>query len=1493
MEKKPKIKRSLFRKIVNVFIGICLGLILILLLIFGFSQTKTFREILRAKVIEIADKELNGKVYIGEINGTIFTSIFLRNTSIVMDHDTLLYARNIELKTSPLQLMIKKIYVRKILIQDAKIAMLQNEAGDWNFERLIKPKAEDTSKTNFSLTIQVNDLQLKNIKVVRQTYLNNKSDRIYPIFSFDDLRIADLNLSAEAFADIQNSNYLLILKELSFKPNLSRFTLKGISGEFAVTKKYASINNFNLVTDSSEIHLNVRLDSLNLLGGVKFEDFKNCPVTINLTTHPFNFDDLSSFIGSTEILKGKPFLQLKASGKFGGFKIDKLALDYRNTHIELGGRLLNLNTPEKLFIQAKISHSSVNYKDVNALLPTLKLPEYAKLQVSDLNIDYEGEPTDFKAKCMAVIGKGMLSFDAALNVNSSPMAYDVKFETENLDLSPVFNFSTSLNCKGSLIGKGVKPSELVADTKLNIFNSMISDISMEQFNLSSHAKNSKIELEVSGKCEKADALISGNLVFEKDTIPSYSIIGSIKNMNLQKFVKDKNYESDLNFAFTAEGRHFDPDQLTGTFSFAIDSSRFRDKKIDYSAIEGSVKLDSSNREIILTSDFADFKVSGNFSLNKAIDLLTYESKTINGIISQKLKELNPLTVINHEDKPDSANKESPAIVNEELKFDYDFKFKDFELIAMLMGNDQLDISGSGNGSVSNHAGNFSIATQIKLDYIIMMQKDFTIYISDLQTDFNFTRDNRYLSFDNLFGTASLTGKRFYSHSNIKSINADITFTQSKLFFNTSANYEDFISAEAEGIINMSPREQQLSLSRLSFSIDGTDWNNKDTLKVLFNPDYFKLEEWAVYRDTSKLTINGMLENSGKQDFTITASKISGDLLEKYFLGLGEGKLGGEGDLNIKIGGEYHNPVINLDMGINNLKYDAVKLGNLKGNLSYADKRISTNFAFLDSTNNVNKPLMTLNGAIPIDLDFGNVKERMLDNDSFQLRFISSDFNISSIGNLFPLIFDQRGILRADITLNGNFKNLTYTGFATLKDAYFKSTYNNLEYKGGARLRLEKNGIYVDSLVVSNAGGTIYSGTVTGSGEILFEGLTMKDLSLRLNGDLAIMGEQSKSVSPYFYGNLLIGTDGDWVITKRGDRVFFKGDVLLKQTDLVYTTGLNNNSVSNKDFNFIFVEDSSKIDKELVRFKKVLSKERDLQNPGFARTEQKLNVDYQINIKTENAGRLVFILSQVANQKLTVQMQGGLKYSNISGESLAQGSFELMQGSKLEFLGKTFDATGAIRFENDITNPYLDITSTYTADYINPRDETATPQQVAVKIKIKGPLADLGKNLVNNQESLSIYVGARNIQNDVRETRYDYADAFSFILFGKFKDDLTAQDRAQVSTQANLVGSTATSFLGSILTNFMNSAVGDLVNNISITQAGYYTKFSVSGNFKKFRFTLGGTTETFQNISKANFGIIYNFSPKFSIRFDRKDPIVMSFGLDEKVDELALKYKFEF
>lgn len=1490
--KKPKVKRSLFRKIINVFIGIFLGIVFLSLVVLGFSQTKTFREILREKVIAIANKELNGRLNIEKINGTLLTSLFLQNTSIIVDKDTLLSARKIEIKTSPLQILLKKIYVRKILLEDVKLSLLEDSSGAWNLSKLIKPKPEDTTKSSFSFIVQAADVQLKNIQFRRQTFKNYNSKQVYKNLNFDDLRINDLNFSAQAYADIPQSDFSIIVKDLSFKPNLSRFTLKNISGDFTVTKQFASITNFKFITDSSNVRINARLDSLNILGNVKLEDFKNYPLSIDLTAKPFNFDDLSSFINSTEILKGNPSFELKAKGKFGGFKIDKIALDYRNTHIDMSGRVLNLNEPRKLFIQAKVSNTSADYKDVNALLPSLKLPEFAKLKVTDLNMEYEGEPTNFKSKLMGNIDNGKVNIDAAMNVGSKPMTYDIKFETENLNLEPVLNFNTSLNSKGSITGKGVSPADLAADIKFNVLNSVINQIPVDKFDLSSSAKNRTINLEMGGSSNSAHAVVSGSVTFDKDTIPSYSLTGSVRNIDIAKFANDKNYDSNLNFSFSAQGKNFDPDEINGTFTIGLDSSRFKDKEIGYSSIEGTFKKDSTHREILLSSDFVDFGISGSFSLKKAVELLSYESKTIPVIVGDKIKELNPLTIINHETKVDTVASDLPDIVNQDLKFNYDFKFKDFQLIAMLMGNDQLDISGTGSGTVSNLSGNFSISTQLNLDYLVMMEKNRTIYLSDFETDLNFTRDNRYLSFDKIFGTVSITGKRFYSKSNIKSISADVTFNQSKLFFNASANYEDMASAEIEGIIKMTPREQQMLIDKASLQYAGTEWTNKDTLKMFFNPDQFRIENWALHRDKSQISLNGIIESSGKQNLTIDATNISGDLLERYLLGLSDGMLYAEGEVKTKIGGEFHNPKINLDLSVKNLKYAKTKLGNITGKLDYADKKIISSFMFLDTTSNMNKPLITMTGTIPIDLDFGTIKNRFIENEDLMLQLKSDDFNLSSLGNLLPQIFDQSGVLRADLTVTGKINSPIYGGYLSLTQCKFKSIYNNLEYHAGLKLHVDNKGISVDSLIVANPDNSKYPGAITGNGNILLDGFKIKDLNFRFNGNLAVLGRQSQNVSPNLYGDLLIGTDGDWTLTKRGNRLYFSGNILLQQTDLTYVTSEAYTGSSNKNFNFVYVEDSTKIDKELIRFKKILSRESDLQTSGADRTVPSLNFDYDIGIVAENPARLTFILSQAANQRLIVEMRGDLKYSNVDGDSYAQGAFELMSGSKLEFF-KTFDATGTIRFETDITNPYLDIIATYTGDYLDPRDESAGTQEVAVKIKIKGPLSELGKSLANNPESIGVYVGTRNIQNNVRETRYDYADAFSFILMGKFKDDLTAQDRAQVAGQTSAIGNTATSFLGSVLTSFVNSAVGDLVNNISISQTGDYTKFFLSGRVQNLRYTFGGTTEIFQNIGKANIKFEYLFNPRFLIRLERRDPIVTSFGVEEKISEIAFKYKFEF
>ena len=127
--KKIKPKRSLFHKIVNVFIYTVLTIFVIFLFILGFSQTSTFREMLRTKLIAIANQELNGKVYVERIDGTILSSIILHNTNITMEGDTLFKSETIELKTSPIKILFKIIYLLKFKLRNAQLILNSDEKG--------------------------------------------------------------------------------------------------------------------------------------------------------------------------------------------------------------------------------------------------------------------------------------------------------------------------------------------------------------------------------------------------------------------------------------------------------------------------------------------------------------------------------------------------------------------------------------------------------------------------------------------------------------------------------------------------------------------------------------------------------------------------------------------------------------------------------------------------------------------------------------------------------------------------------------------------------------------------------------------------------------------------------------------------------------------------------------------------------------------------------------------------------------------------------------------------------------------------------------------------------------------------------------------------------------------------------------------------------------------------------------------------------------------
>ncbi len=161
-------------------------------------------------------------------------------------------------------------------------------------------------------------------------------------------------------------------------------------------------------------------------------------------------------------------------------------------------------------------------------------------------------------------------------------------------------------------------------------------------------------------------------------------------------------------------------------------------------------------------------------------------------------------------------------------------------------------------------------------------------------------------------------------------------------------------------------------------------------------------------------------------------------------------------------------------------------------------------------------------------------------------------------------------------------------------------------------------------------------------------------------------------------------------------------------------------------------------------------------------------------------------------------------------------------------------------------------------------------------------------LAQDKNNVAVYVGADNIKNDVADQSKDVSDAIIFILSNKFKsDDILSSGNGG---SGNLTASLAASLSGSILSGFLNQQFGEYVKSVEVTT----TKFALSGQAGKFKYTIGGATKTMQDLGQADVQIVYPFTQNFLIRLERKQSVgEQQTNTTEMINELGLKYIFNF
>lgn len=1495
--KKEKKKRTILQKTVNVFLWIGIGLLALILLALGITQTSTFKNYLREKIVEIADSSLNGQLHIGKIEGTIFTSLFLDNTALTYEQDTVVFAERIEIKISPLKLLAKTIFARSIILKNGRINFVYDEDGELNFAKIFPPGEDDTEAGEFPFKIEAADLQLINMNFSMQDYTKTGEYKTYSYFNYDDLHIRNLNLSLSAFADINEDEFEAEIRNISSESNVDNFNLKKLRGKFFVNKNELAVEGLYIETNDSRISLTGSMRQFNIFDTTSAQSIENALINVDLKTDNFSFNNLEKFIPGFNELQGDAGVELHGKGTLKEFLIDYLEVTYRRSHLALEGTVKNLDEPENIFITAEFNNTHIFQQDVNMLLPEADIPVYEEYGVINFQtLTFSGEPTNFKTKAAVSTDKGSFTAEGSLNFNNPQMRYDIVFSASGLDIAPFAGMPAVVNARGDVKGTGTDPANMNAVFNFYGAGTVIDGNRFDTLRLNAAANNKLIDYRLLAKQDTTRASLAGNFNFTDADHPEYTLKGEVKDLNLYRYFQDTTLQSDLDFTIDGEGKSFNLDDLQLYLSLNLHESTINEINVDSTRLIADIfRQEDGGRVINIISDLADFTFTGNYSLEQTVEIIRSEAILISAIVSEKTEMfLTTDSIIAHQTAAARlSDDELFQGVDSATTMTYHVDLKDFKLSSIFLKNNQLEINGELNGELRNTRDSIYINYSASIDYLKYWNPEGDVFfINKLYMELNLINSYETYSLDNVYADLHLTTNRIFSGSDIKDMQLNLKLQNNIAALDFSAGMDDNLYTKLNGGIDLSGNSIVLKLDTMDVRYNNLNFINSQPVDISYSEDRINFNQF-VLSDTEggELKVEGTVVNEGNQNLKITLSNVSGKTISTKLLKLQEhNALEARLNMTADISGSFQEPVMDLSLNIDSVTFKNKNFGNLIGKLDYKSQDLKVDIRFIDSTINKSQPALLISGNIPVDLALGGSPVELSD-ENISLKLLAENFNLGAFGDILPAVNKLSGNFTADVNIGGTIENPQPNGFISLTNGSFLAEANNLQYLTTLKVTLNNNNITVDTLKIQNAGGTRYGGTMFGQGKAGLENFNLVSADFFMNGELKVLDEVSKSASPAVYGDLVIATRGQVEFKLEEGRAYLEAPITVKRANLTFPPTQSAYQNTNADFVYKFVEaeyadtgDGTGPDFEaLVR----LSQQRGTTQRITASKET--GFDYSIDIQVEEEATIIFVLSKEFNQNLTAVLKGDFKLVNEDGRTRALGELQLLEGSTLQFI-KTLTADGSIRFENELANPYLNIVATYRDYYDNPATEVVEDVDVAVKIKIKGYLQELDKNFIQEQDNVAVYYGSEDIENDNIDRTKTTSDAVMFLITGKFAEDLSQGEQQQAGS---LVATQATSLAGSVLGGFLNRHLGNYVRNIEVRRVGTETRFSLVGRAGDFKYTLGGSSGVFSDLSNASIKIEYPITRRFFIRVERREEITETNISNEMINELGLKYRFEF
>ena len=1490
--RKTKIKRPLARRIINYFVGTGVVIIVILLVAFGYSQTSSFRNWLKEFVIEQVESSTNGKLTIKELDGTVLTSLILSQTVYTLEEDTLFSAEKIELKVSPLRIFLKTFYFRKLDIENAKISLLKDENGELNISKITKPSKEVevkdtvTKSEPFSWKIDITNLTLKNFNFRHQTFYNKYSTADYPQPEMDDLRLDSINLSLSAIANIANNEYELYISNFSVKPNLNGFNLVNLSGNFVLLNDIAGVTDLEIVTDRSNLSINAAISDFSPFGDKEL-NLQSSPIKVELDAANFNFDDLTNFISGTDLLKGTVETHVSATGTLADLELNNLKINFNETRLEASGFLQNILDGADMLINTHFRNSYLNQNDVNNLLHTIDLPVYNDLGILQFDTLYfEGKPLNFDAGLSVQTNRGKILGAIKMDLSGKEILYDFRIKSDNLNLESIAGIKTKLNLNGNLKGKGFSPEKLETSIQLNAVRSTIGEIAFDELTFNANGSDGiiKTEISFSSLATKGNTSISFNFTDSVNTKYNFGV--TLSGFNIKDFVKESELASELNIKLTGDGENFDQDRLNLFAVLRIDSSKLNEITVDSTTLIADIRSSEENRVINIISDLADLTISGRFTLMEVIDIFTEEVNALTSSIKNKIDhiQLPNFTSTQSEENYNKIQEYHPLVLtNRSLNVDYLLELKSFELLSLFLGNSEIEVDGEISGKIITTNDSISVSLETKIDQMQYWDGVDLLYLSDFALSLDVKDRISISSFDDFLANLNIKAKRILIGSEITDLNLDLNFNQNNAQIDLNAFYEDFAYLDMEGSLVVNDDNVDFLFNDLLIKYREFDLRNSGDVDFSYSKDQFSFNRFTLIHNGGQLDLNGKFSLTGNEDLILKLSGFRAKDLYANLLDLPTDKaFGGEMNMDFNMSGTADSPVFKLNFNVDSVKVQNLYFGSISSIVEYSNKSLDIDLRFLETKDLQSRRWLGLSGNIPVDLSFYS-QERFTKGETIDVTFFADNFDLRFLTGLVPGITNLKGLLNGDVKFSGSYDDIQSKGEFTFGNTSFILKANNLTYLLDANFKFENDKIILSNLRLRNEPSIKDGGVITAGGEIVHQNFSIDKISISAAGDLKLLDERSKAVNPSFYGDVAIKTRNDIIFTSTEERSYLSADLILKDgASITYSPAQSAFSNENDKFIYIFetAEDRDARKKQIDSLIQVSQKKKE-------ELVKKIPFDLDLKIEVEKEAKMVFVLSREFKQNLTAYLGGNFEYSVTDNLPVARGELTLLDGSKLDFI-KTFQAEGNVKFLDELDNPYVNVTANYESYYSPDTLRTgANEYDVQVRIKLEGPAKSLTANFLRDENNIEVYKKRRNYNQYELDPSKTSSDAMFFIIVNKFPEDATLQE-------SNLALSTAASLAGSIVGNVLNEKLGDVVRSVNVQQVGTDTKISLIGKVEEFRYEIGGTSQVFQDLSRANVKIERSvIFPNLIIRFDRREPSYQSATFSEMIDELGLKYSFIF